>query len=260
MSDAYIYRSTLRELLRTKNLIGLGLLVLLCPVLAGLWRVNAVAAGKFVAEDVYNVLMTGLVFGFALLILAVVFGTATISQEVEGKTIVYLLTRPIPRWRLLLMKFLAVNTVVIGALWLSTLLIALVTFGPGGLSGSPLLRDLGILPIVALAYGGLFLLLGVMMNRAMLVGLLFAFGWESWVPNLPGSFHRLSLMTYARVLAPHTKDDPAAQMMAAMTGNAPDVIPNGAAWTILLVVIAFTLLTSLSLFSTREYVPREEAG
>lgn len=259
MSDAYLYRSTLRELLRPKNLIMIGLLILLSPIMAGLWRVQAAAAGGFVAADVYNALVKDLVFGFVLLILAVVFGTSAISQEVEGKTIVYLLTRPVPRWRLLLMKFLAVNTVVLGAAWLSTLLIALVTFGPGGLSGSPLMRDLEILPFAALAYGGLFLLLGVVVNRAMLYGLLFAFGWESWVSRLPGSFHRVSLMTYLQVLSPHDKEDPTAQL-AAMGGNAPDVISSSLAWMVLLAAITITLFAAISLFTSREYVPREEAA
>ncbi len=260
MSDVYLFRTTLRELLRPKNLVGIGLLLLLSPIVAGLWRVSAVSAGDYNAGAVYNDMMTDMVYGFVVLILAVVFGTSAISQEVEGKTIVYLLTRPVPRWRILLMKFLAVNIVVLGVAWLSTLLIALVTFGPGGLSVSPLPRDLGILPLAVAAYGGLFLLLGVMVNRAMLYGLLFAFGWESWVPSLPGSFHRVSLMAYVRVLSPHINDNPAAQMAAALTGATEEVISSGMAWTILLTVIAVTLLAALSMFSTGEYVPREEAG
>ncbi len=44
----------------------------------------------------------------------------------------------------------------------------------------------------------------------LLLGLLFAFGWEWWVPNIPGDFAKLSLMAYIRVLAPHPQ--PLSQM------------------------------------------------
>ena len=66
-----------------------------------------------------------------------------------------------------------------------------------------LLRDLAILPIGALAYGSLFVFLATFIRWALLLGLLFAFGWESWVPSLPGDFARISLMAYLRALAPH---------------------------------------------------------
>jgi len=260
MSDIFLFRVTIRELLRTKNLIGMGLIILLGPVVAAIWRINAAAEHNYVAFNVYNPLMQGMIFGFLLLILTAVFSTSVISQEVEGKTIVYLLTRPVPRWRILLMKFLAVNTVIVGAVWLAALLTALITYGPLGLKDSSLGRDLGILLVAVFAYSGLFLMLGVMVNRAMIYALLFAFGWESWAPSLPGSFGRVSLMTYVRVLAPHAKDAATQDPMAALMNGAEDVISNGTAWMVLLSIIVLTIGIAITLFSVREFVPREEAG
>lgn len=254
MSDLTIFTNTLRDLLRAKKLAVIVVLLALSTGVATLWRINT-PAGEYKPDVVYNGLATVMIFSFILVILAIVFGTAIIAQEVEQKTIVYLLIRPVPRWRLLLMKFAAVMTLVTGTAWLATILLALVTEGPTQITHAPLLRDLAVLPFGALAYGGLSLLLGTLLNRPLIYGLLFAFGWESWVPSLGGSFSRLSLMTYLRVLAPHPLTEEAVQAASA----APDEISQFLAWSVVLCVIVLTIVASLWIFSTNEYVPREDS-
>jgi hypothetical protein len=145
--------------------------------------------------------------------------------------------------------------------WLASLVLALATVGTRGLGHSGLLRDIGILPVGALAYGALFLLMATLIDRPLMLGLLYGFGWESWVPSLPGNFKYLSLMAYLRVLAPHTgmSDDSVAQNPLLAAVNA-DVISDRVAALALIVVILGALAAALAIFSTREYVPREEAA
>lgn len=257
MSDLYLFRTALRDLLRPKKLITALALIALPTLIAALWRAGAHA---FDPETAYNTLAAGLVFGFLLVILAVVFGTGVLTQEIEQKTIVYLLTRPVPRWRILLAKFGAAVTAITLTVWLAALAVALVAFGPGGLGRSRLGQDLPILLIGALAYGALFLLLATLLNRPLMYGLFFAFGWESWVPNMPGSFGKLSLMAYLRVLAPHPQPQRAGMdVNELLQAFAPkETITSTLSWTVLACVILAALATALFIFSTNEYVPRDD--
>jgi ABC-2 type transport system permease protein len=259
MSDLYIFKNALKDLTRPRRLLVALFLVALPALIVLLWRANA-PKGDFKPEVVYNTIESGLVFGFLLVILAVVNGTGVLSQEIEQKTITYLLTRPVPRWRILLMKFLAAFAAVTVTVWLASLLTAVCAYGGSGLTGSRLGRDMLILPIGALAYGGLFLLLATLFNRPLMYGLLFAFGWESWVPNLPGYFSRVSLMSYLRTLAPHPEPGTeSASLEQAASLLDPNIISPSLAWTALIVSSFVALSLALITFSNREYVPRDDA-
>jgi len=255
MSDLYIFRTALKDLLRPKKVIAASALIAIPTLLAALWRINA---SDFNPDATYNALTSLLVFGFLLVILSVVFSTGVITQEIEQKTIVYLLTRPVPRWRIILMKFGAAVVAITLTVWAAALAVALVTFGPGGLGESRLAQDLPILLIGALAYGAVFLLLATFLNRPLMLGLFFAFGWESWVPNLPGHFQKLSLMAYLRHLAPHPQPQTAPRGMSDLFRVLNPDISDAMAWFVLLGVIVVALAAALTIFSTNEYVPRDD--
>jgi ABC-2 type transport system permease protein len=261
MSDLFLLRSTLRNLLRAKQLIAAAVLVLTPCLLALAWRAIA-PTRSFQAGETYDRLSEAFIFGFLTVISTCVFATQMISQEVEQKTIVYLLTRPVPRWRILLAKFVATVVVTTAAAWLASLALALAAYGGHGWGASRLGRDLLISPVACLSYSALFLLLATLSNRPLLLGLLYAFGVETWLPALPGDFKRLSLLAYLRVLAPHT-----ATSAAAVTGGgdllgvpaaAGDGITPLLAWGVVLAVTIISLLVACLLFSSREYVPRED--
>jgi ABC-2 type transport system permease protein len=266
MTDLLLMRSALREALRPKRLIIAALLVLLPPLIGLLWRVLS-DASDFVPGDVYDSLVSGLVFSFTLAILSVVYGTGVVSQEIEQRTIVYLLTRPLPRWRILLAKFAVSLLVVAGVTMLSTFLTALTVYGPAKFGEAGIFPDLKALAVGSLAYGSLFLLLGAAIPRPLTYGLLFVFGWETWVPKLPGSFAKISIMSYLRALASREVTPDPSQAAPSDGSNflmsfasAPQVeIGMRVSWITLLAVSAVALLTAMIVFSRREYVPREDA-
>src|SRR5690348_11609469 len=105
MSDLYLFKNTLRDMARPGKLAAAGLLVGLSLLIAVLLRANA-KVGEYNPAEAYNTVSALLVFGFMLVILSVVFSTGIIVQEIEQKTIPYLLTRPMPRWRILFAKYL----------------------------------------------------------------------------------------------------------------------------------------------------------
>ncbi len=258
MSDTYIYLNTLRELVRPKKLVAVAFLVALPTLLVLLLQINH--KPDTTPLSLYDGISSLLVFNFVLVILSVIFGTSVITQEVEQKTIVYLLTRPMPRWRILLMKYMATVTMTTLTTWFALLLLALVTVGAKGMGQIHLLRDMGMLLVGALAYGALFLLLATLLDRPLLLGLLYAFGWESWVPNMPGNFKYLSVMAYLRTLAPHTGMEDNAAANPLLVAASTDIITNRIAALALAVVILGALAAALAIFSTREYVPREETA
>jgi ABC-2 type transport system permease protein len=264
-TDLLVARAALRDAFQPRRLVIAALLVLLPPLVALLWR--GLSHGHFVADDVYDRVVVEFVFGFTLTILSVVYGTGVVSQELEQRTIVYLLTRTLPRWRIMFAK-IVVNILVVAAITLlSTILLALTVYGPSHFADAEIGLDLRALLIGAVAYGCLFLLAGAVLNRPLIYSLLFVFGWETLLsPVLPGSFARLSIMSYLRVIASRAIVDPTQPDTSSPGGflanlsHPPDIdISNHQAWLILTIVSVVALGAALWAFSVREYVPREEA-
>ncbi len=250
-----IFGQAIREYLRPKRVLPWLLLGGVCALLAYFWR--SLQPGSQPVDQYANV-SSMLVFRIVALASAI-FTTAIISQEVEQRTIVYLLTRPVPRWKLLLIRYSA-SVLVVGILGIVGAL--LTSWGAyRGFAPNPLLgKDLQALMMGAFAYGALFLFVSLLFNRAMLVCLLFAFGWETSVPNMPGSMNSLSILTYMQAIAEH----PSAQDQSKLMGIAAGALGNNAisadkAWGVLVGLTVVMLALSAWWFTHFEYVPREDA-
>jgi ABC-2 type transport system permease protein len=198
------------------------------------------------------------ILAFRILALSsAIYTTAIVSQEVEGRTIVYLLTRPVPRWRLLLTRF-AASVIVVALLgFLSLELTSLAAYG--GRSNPLLFNDMKAVAFGALAYGSLFLLVSLAVNRAMVYCLLFAFGWETSIPNLSGDLYHLSIYSYLQGIAQHPVTQ-ASRIVEFIAGGAGgNSISALSAYLSLSIFAAATLLLSAWWFTHFEYVPREDA-
>jgi ABC-2 type transport system permease protein len=258
MSDYYLFRTALREHLRPGKLAAAAIMVGLSFLIGFLmrWKMDP---ETYLPANAYGLLTVFFVFAFVLTILSVIFCTGIIAQEVEQKTIVYLLTRPVPRWRILIIKYLVavLVTTVIG--WLAVLAAALATYGPTRLGDSAVLHDMLILPVGVLAYSSIFLLMGTLLNRPLILGLIFAFGWEWFIRALPGYGQYCSIMTYLRVLAPHEGPE---SMIRLLSLNTVGVDPPSRiiSWIVMISVTLVALIAAVIAFSNREYVPREDAG
>jgi ABC-2 type transport system permease protein len=262
MSDLLLMANALRDALRPRRL-AIALLLTLVPPLLGLGYRLLTPAASYVPNDVYDGLVVGLVFSFTLAILSVVNGTGVVSQEIEGRTIVYLLTRPFPRWRILLAKWLVALFVTGVVVTLSTLLLALAVYGPARFADAGTGADIRALLMGTVAYSALFLLLGTAIPRPLTYGLLFLFGWETWVPKLPGQFARISIMTYLRTISQREISGEGGQNNGNFLlafARAPEInISQPLAWTILWLVTLVCVVGAIAIFSTREYAPREDA-
>jgi len=208
-----VFDLSLSEMLWSKRTVFMalvvGLPVLLSLVIRALYELGfpiriAGGGGGAVA---FGLMMWVFFVRFSVPVLAVFYGTSLIADEVEDKTITYLFSRPIPRGAVLLGKYLAYLVctvfVVLPAIVLVWLLIVPIegTLGSGFIS---LLTDLGVVALGLAVYGAVFAWFGSVLKRPLLSGLIFIFGWETFVLLLPGYLKRLSVAYYLQGLVPHT--------------------------------------------------------
>ena len=158
-------------------------------------------------DAVFGVMMWLLYVRFIVPVLGVFYGTAFIADEVDDKTITYLFTRPIPRRAVLFGKYLAYLVcsalLVLPSAMLVFFLIVPTSGGSIAQAFPALLSDLGMLAIGLAAYGAVFAFVGTQVRRPLLIGLLFALGWEPTVLIVPGYLKRLSVAYYLQALVVH---------------------------------------------------------
>jgi ABC-2 type transport system permease protein len=167
-------------------------------------RINGVRVGGSV---IFGGMIWLLYLKFIVPVLGVFYGTALIADEVEDKTITYLFTRPIPRGSVLVGKYLAYLAstilVVLPSVMIVYFLIAPIGRGSIAAAFPALLKDLGLIALGLIAYGAVFAFIGAKLKRPMLIGLIFAFGWEQTVLLFPGYLKKFTVAYYVQALVPH---------------------------------------------------------
>jgi ABC-2 type transport system permease protein len=128
-----------------------------------------------------------------------------LGEELENRTITYLLTRPISRPAILVGRWLASATVLVALFAVSAALLGWVAVGfpppsnekyliPAGLTGALV----GASALAVFTYSALFSTLGVFFKQPMIVGLGYAFTIEGFLANLPGKNQALTIQYYVR--------------------------------------------------------------
>lgn len=128
---------------------------------------------------------------FALPLAALYFGIVAVQGDLEDRTSVYLFSRPLPRWALLVGKWLAAAAIASACVCLGLVLLRLGMARAGDLwrGGRPapvsMLWAFGHASVLgALAYAGLGALFGAWFRRPLIAGVAFLVGWEGAVANL----------------------------------------------------------------------------
>jgi ABC-2 type transport system permease protein len=214
-------------------------------------RINGVRAD---AAAMFGMMVWVFFLRFIVPVLGVFYGTSLIADEVDEKTITYLFTRPIRRGSVLVGKYLAylvcTSLVVLPAITLVYFLV--VPFGEVAASFRWLLIDLGLLAIGLAAYGALFALVGAVLKRPLVVGLVFAFGWEQLAMVLPGYLRRFTIAHYLQAMVPHAMpSDGVTSLLQAVFNESPPVWASLAA---LAAITAGCLVLAARAVERREYV------
>ena len=130
---------------------------------------------------------------------ALVFGTAALGAEIEDGTAVYLLAKPVARWRILAAKIAVAAAATIALTVPATLLTALIALAgdqyaivPGFTAG---------VAAGAVVYSALFVGLSAVTSRALVAGLVYVFVWEAFATSLFDGTRWISVRQYALGIA-----------------------------------------------------------
>ncbi|MCX8251024.1 MAG: ABC transporter permease subunit [Dehalococcoidia bacterium] len=187
-----IYKLSLTQMLRPKRLL---ILLFIASVPIALSVVAAIFPPD--TEDLVSFrddfLMGPMVISAVLPIVTVVLGTASLGHEIEDQTMTYLFLKPVPRWGIILPKFLATITVagvvVIGSGVLTTVIV------PEGSVTTSVAAAVG-LAVGVLAYTSIFTWAGLMTSHALAVGLVYVFVWEAAIVGFLQGVRWLSIRHY----------------------------------------------------------------
>lgn len=157
------------------------------------------------ALDVLTSLSFFLTLSMMAPLASLIVGSAVLGEEVEDRTITYLLTRPISRPAILIGRWLASATVLVVLFVASSAaLVWIAEHFPQ--RGSP--RDaipdglgsavIGASALAVTAYSAVFATLGVFTRHPMIVGLAYAFTIEGVLALLPGKNQSLTIQYYLR--------------------------------------------------------------
>jgi ABC-2 type transport system permease protein len=193
-----VARLTLRGLLGRRR----GLLLLAVPaLLLVLSVIIRVSVGQDESTTV-NVLGT-LALGTLVPLLGLIAGTGAIGPEIDDGSIIYLLAKPLPRWKIITTKLaVAIGCTVVFAA-IPTYLAGVILFG----DFENLALGYGVAALIAgIAYSSIFLLFGVITRHAVVIGLIYSLLWESILGNFVTGVKDLSVQQWALAVAAKIAD------------------------------------------------------
>ncbi len=249
-----LFKLTLRQLFWSRRglLILIGSLLPLVIALIFRFKVNSTTGvNSFIPH------ITFFLYGFLTSLCAVFYGSAIVSDEIDGRGLTYLQMRPLKKQQILLTKFAAYLVGCTIFIIVSHLLLT------GIIQTHPKLKDRGLVLAVSflytgslslglLAYGAFAMLLSVRFKHPVLWGLLFVFGWEkiTSIPPMPSGIKRISLSHYLMTLFPDFKLR--GDILDDFLGNTPPAV-----WIAALVICLLTagaMWLAVRIFKEREYL------
>ena len=192
---AEIFALSLRQLLGRWRVLVIVLLAALPSLLVVLIRL--VGEGNLAFhEEFIGVIIDAMITGGILPIVTLTLATAAFGNELEDKTLYYLVLKPVSRLSIVLAKLLA------------TLVVALPLVVASGVVASALVgaeaRILGTVAVAlaagVAAYAAIFTFAGLLTPRALAYGLLYVLVWEGLLSTFVGGIGYLSVRGYTLAL------------------------------------------------------------
>lgn len=170
-----------------------GVFMLILPAVLILLAIG-IRWGGGVNHTVTATLLSTFAVGTIVPLLGLIIGTGVIGPEIDDGSIVYVLSKPLPRWTIVVSKLVvAIGCVVLFA-GVPTLLAGIIMSGAA--EGLAVGYAVGAV-VAGIAYSALFLLLAIVTKHAVVVGLLYALIWESLVGGFVPGAQVLSIQQWA---------------------------------------------------------------
>ena len=208
----FLIRFFLKNAIRSRRVIWLSLLGLV-PVLIAVFLIlfPVFSTGRFTVSTIFLEMGLTLHIHILLPLVAVLIGTGTVAEETDEGTLSYIVTRPIPKWKFAVSKVaagcMAAGLILLPSLFVTyTVMKGAVGFGAYLIGLASLFQAAGVLVLGIFAYIGFFSLLGALIKRPVLTGLVFAFGWEKIIAHLPSKMQIFTIVTYLNDLYPNYRE------------------------------------------------------
>lgn len=185
---------------------GLGLVLLTALPVGLAWL--QVRYDENVDLENFAATMLMFVFQFALPFAGLFLGVAALGDEIDGRTLTYLFTRPMARPAIFLARFSGLSAAFLLLLVPLIFLASLVFSSRVPIAPAEAAATAGIAALGFLAYAAIFATLRVLVRRALFLGFILGFVVEGFVSKLPGAgvarwsvWHHLALLE-TRIFAP----------------------------------------------------------
>jgi ABC-type transport system involved in multi-copper enzyme maturation permease subunit len=157
--------------------------------------------GRLLAISAFQIFSQWVVFSifltFLLPIWSLSFATEALGGERESQSLIWLLSRPLPRPAIYLAKFVALLPWSVGLNVLGFALLCLAGGPPGRLA---LQLYWPAVVWATLAFSALYLLMGAYFRRPAVIAIVYSFCLEVVLANMPGYLKRASIGFYTRCL------------------------------------------------------------
>ena len=248
-----LFKVTLRQMFWSKRTVLILLGCLLSLVIALAYRFLAQGSGSV---NRFIPLITLALYGLLVNLSAIFYGTAIISDEIDGKGLTYLQMRPLRKSTILLSKFAAYLVGSVALIATSHLILTGIMITHPKLQNGMFfqlgmsLRYTASMALALLIYGALAAMLAAKFKNPVLWGLVYLMGWENITASslMPTVIKRLSISHYLFTLFPRYRL-PRSDFNELLGTSPPS------AWVALLVI--FILTTVLLWLATRIFRRRE---
>jgi ABC-2 type transport system permease protein len=237
---------TFRQLFVRRRLIA-AVVFSLVPTLIAVVFLATWAKGDAHTAEFLTGLYREIVVGTLLPLAAVVLGTVAFGGEIDDGTIVYLLVKPIPRWRVVLSKYV-VAVAATAAVMAPAILLPWLVIGVGVVAaGVPLAFAAGV-AVGTVLYSALFLLFGLSSRRGLVLGLLYIVVLEFVMSRNVAGVRSLSIREFALTIV--------GKLASGKPGIAAGTVSMETVWTMSAVIFAGSLALAIHRLRTYEMAER----
>ena len=163
---------------------------------------------RFVADDSDRTppiefapeIVDGLIITLLMPLGALIFGTASLGAEIEDGTAVYLLAKPIARWRIMAVKVGVAAAATVALTALAALLTAFIILGGEDPHSIAIGFTVGA-SVAGIVYSSVFVALSAFTGRALVIGLGYVFVWEAFITGIFTGTRWFSIHQYALGIA-----------------------------------------------------------
>ncbi len=228
-----VLRLSIRQITGVRRILIVLLLALLPVALTLLLRFTS-SDGDGDTSDYVNGVVNALIVGVLLPIVMISFATTVFGNDLEDRTLSFIVMTPAARWKIALSKLAA--PVLIGVPMLVVSAGVTVFIGLDGDLNSVVAVCTGLL-IGAVAYASVFTWAGLITSRALAFAIVYVFLWEGLISTFVPGVKYLSVSAYALSIMHGLSDGPL-EAFADQTIEVPAALIGAA-----VVSVAFWLLT-----------------